>query len=159
MNPDQVFQKTEKGREEIAKRTHRLDARRRMVLIIVDGQSSAESLAAKVAHVEGSETFLQSLWTEGFIEPVGGAIATAPAVAAAPALRPGADPVALEQLKRSACSQIERLMGPDGDALALRIEKATTHEQFLAEARKVREALSAFLGPKKAELFAKSIGL
>ena len=161
MNPSLVFQKTDRGREEIAKRTFRLDARRRMLLIIVDGQSDAATLAAKVAHVEGSDTFLQSLWTEGFIEPAAqpGGKPAPPALPAAARAGAAPDPATLEQLKRNAVVLIERLMGPGGEALALRIERAATPEAFLAEAGKVRDALAAILGPKKADQFAKSVGL
>ena len=156
MNPDQVFQKTDKGREEIAKRTYRLDARRRMLLILVDGQSSAESLAAKVAHVEGSETFLQSLWTEGFIEPVGEALATAPAVGAAPAHAPRRTPSRSSSSSERRAPQIERLMGPDGDTLALKIEKAATREAVPRRSAQGRATPSRpSSGPRKAELFAK----
>ena len=164
MNPEQVFQKTEKGREEIAKRTLRLEAKRRTLLIMVDGQSDAANLAEKTAHLGDAMALLQTLWSEGFIEPVGGA---APGAAAAEGAAQGAAPAAgaptltgsLEQLKRTACVEIERLMGPDGDAVAIKLERAGTREEFLAEARRAYEILKAFLGPKKAELFRKAIGL
>jgi hypothetical protein len=167
MDPEQIFQKTDKGREEISKRTHRVEAKRRTLLILVDGQSDAASLAEKVAHMGDAMAMLGSLWSEGFIEPVGEAPAAAPEAAPAATSVPGASavpgtgavPGTLEQLKRAACTQIERLMGPDGDALALKLEKTATREEFFAEARKARDALKAFLGPKKAEIFAKAIGL
>lgn len=154
MNPDQVFQKSDKGREEIAKRTLRLEARRRTLLILVDGNSDAANLAEKAAQLGDAMALLQSLWTEGFIEPVGGVAAAAEA-AATGTLADGS----LEELKRNACSEIGRLMGPDGDAVALKLERATTREAFLAEARKAHDILKAFLGPKKAEQFAKVTGL
>jgi hypothetical protein len=154
MNEEQVFQKTDKGREEIAKRTHRIDSRRRTVLIVVDGMSSAAAIAAKVSLIEDSLALMQSLWTEGFIEPVGEASASAPAPP-----DKGTSPDSLAHLKRIACTEIQRLMGPDGDSLALKVERAATREEFLAEARKVHGALTAFLGPRKAEVFARSIGL
>lgn len=75
MNPDQVFQKTDKGREEIARRTFRLEARRRTLLILVDGRSDAANLAEKAAQLGDAMAQLQTLWTEGFIEPLGGAAA------------------------------------------------------------------------------------
>ncbi len=167
MDPEQVFQKTDKGREEISKRTHRVEAKRRTLLILVDGQSDAANLAEKVAHMGDAMAMLETLWSEGFIEPLGEAPAAAPEAAPATTSLPGAStapgasavPVTLDQLKRAACTQIERLMGPDGDALALKIEKTATREEFLAEARKARDALKAFLGAKKAETFAKAIGL
>jgi hypothetical protein len=121
------------------------------LLILVDGQSDAAGLAEKTAHMGDTMALLQTLWSEGFIEPVGGA---------APAAEGGTTlPGSLEQLKRTACAEIERLMGPDGDAVALKLERTGTREEFVAEARKAHDILKAFLGPKKAELFRKAIGL
>lgn len=104
MNPELVFQKSDKGREEIAKRTFRLEARRRTLLILVDGRSDAANLAEKAAQLGDAAALLQTLWAEGFIEPVGGVVAAADA-AATDALGDGS----FEELKRNACSEIERL--------------------------------------------------
>jgi hypothetical protein len=149
MQPGNVFQKTQKGREEIEKRTHRLDSRRRTLLIMVDGRASAGDLAAKAAHIPDAMALLQSLWTEGFVEPAGDV---------AEEVAPPAGAMPLDELKRAACKAIGRLMGPDGDSLALKLERAPTHEAFLAEAARVREALRSFLGPRQAEEFWKSLG-
>ena len=149
MHPENVLQKTQKGREEIEKRTFRIDHRRRTLLIMVDGRSNAAALAEKAAHIPGGMDLLQSLWTEGFVEPVGAAHAE---VAQPLSGRP------LEELKRIACSTIERLMGPDGDAIALKIERAPSPAAFFAEAAKARDALRAFLGPRQAEEFWKALG-
>jgi len=157
MDPEQVLSKTDKGREEIATRAHHLDAKHRRVLILVDGTSTAGDIAAKVAGFDDGLAALDDLLAGGFVS---GGEAAAPLAPPAPVA--AASPAAtdsLESLKRLACSQVERLMGPDGDQLALRIEKAGSREEFLAEARKVHAALSAFLGPKKADLFAKALGL
>ena len=150
MQPDNVFQKTPTGREEIEKRTLRIDHKRRTLLILVDGRSSAAELAGKAAHIPDSMALLQSLWTDGFVEPVGAVVAQAEP--------PAGGQRSLDELKRAACGAIERLMGPDGDSLALKIERAPTLEAFFAEAAKARDALGAFLGPRKAAEFWKSLG-
>lgn len=155
MNPDDVFQKTAKGREEIEKRTLRIDHRRRTLLILVDARSNAAELAGKAAHIPDAMTLLQSLWTEGFVEPVGAAGAAAPVAAQ---VAPPSSGKSLEELKRVAAKTIERLMGPDGDALAIKIERASNFDAFFAEAARAREALRAFLGPRQADEFWKSLG-
>ena len=155
MNPDNVFQKTAKGREEIEKRTLRIDHKRRTLLILVDGQASAEALAAKAAHIPDAMALLQSLWTEGFVEPAGAAGAKASFAAQ---VAPPSSGKSLEELKRVAAKTIERLMGPDGDALAIKIERAPNLDAFFAEAARAREALRAFLGPRQAEEFWQSLG-
>ena len=50
-------------------------------------------------------------------------------------------------------------MGPEGEALALKLEAAPTREAFHAEARKVHQALVTFLGERKAAEFARALGL
>jgi hypothetical protein len=152
MNPDMVFRKTAKGREELEKRTARLDHKRRTVLILVDGRADVAALGEKIAHLANGTELLQSLWTEGFVEPVAGSAAPA---AAAPSASASQRP--LTELKTTAARAIERLMGPDGDSLALKVERAATHDEFFAEAAKAREALRAFLGPRQAEEFWKSL--
>ena len=149
MHPENIFQKTQKGREEIEKRTFRIDHKRRTLLILADGRSNAAALAEKAAHIPDGMALLQSLWTEGFLEPVGAVVEE---VAQPPSGRP------LGELKRIASKAIERLMGPDGDTIALKLERAPTHEAFFAEAARAREALGAFLGPRQAEEFWKSLG-
>ena len=71
MDPALVFAKTDKGREEIEKRTYHIDFKRRTLLIIIDGQSDAETLARKATHLGDTLALLQSLWEEGFIAPAG----------------------------------------------------------------------------------------
>jgi hypothetical protein len=152
MHPDNVLQKTAKGRDEIEKRTHRIDSKRRTLLIMVDGRSSAAAIAGKAAHIADGLGLLQSLWTEGFVEPVGEIRAE---VAASPPPQSGRS---LDELKRAATGAIGKLMGPDGDTLSLKLERAQTSEAFFAEAAKAREALRSFLGPRQAEEFWKSLG-
>lgn len=167
MNPKTVLQKTDKGREEIAKRTYRLEARKRTLLILVDGQSDAETLAGKAAHLASPLEMLESLLAEGFVKAVGAEEGPVPGPAAPEAARamPGpaaggaGAPLPLEELKRLACTLIEKVMGPDGMVLALKIEQATTREEFFAEARKIHKALSSFVGARQAEAFAKALNL
>lgn len=167
MNPRTVLQKTDKGREEIAKRTFKLEARKRTLLIMVDGRTDAEGLGEKAAHLAEAQALLDSLLADGFIEAAGGTEATAPPASASSAAHrpaPGDAPgqpgsVPLETLKRTACAQIEKLMGPDGMVLALKIENATTREEFFAEARKIHQALSSFVGRRQADMFAQALNL
>lgn len=171
MNPKSVLQKTDKGRDEIAKRTYRLEARKRTLLILVDGRLEAEAIAEKAAHIEAPMDLLQALFADGFVEVAGagGGAAQAPSAPAkavpppAGAPAPGAPapgaPLPLEALKRNAVIQIEKLMGPDGAMLALKIEGATSREEFFVEARKVHQALGSFLGSRQADAFARAVGL
>lgn len=157
MNPALVFGKTAKGREEVEKRTWRIDSRRRMLLIMVDGIHTAENLASRSASAEDAFSQLQSLWTEGFIEPASGAdAAVEPPAASSPA------PVtarSLEQLQRAASRAISDLLGPEGETMALRLEKTRTVEQFMMEAQRTRDTLKDYVGARKADAFWQALGL
>lgn len=160
MNPALVFGKTAKGREEVEKRTWRIDSRRRMLLIMVDGLHTAEDLATKSASPEDAFSQLQSLWTEGFIEPADGSQAApqpqGEPQSASPLAAPGRS---LEELQRAASRAISNLLGPQGESMALRLEKTKSVEQFLLEAQRTRDALKDFSGQKKADAFWQSLGL
>jgi len=152
-----VFAKTDKGREEIEKRTYRIDFRRRTLLIIIDGQSDAETLAGKTTHLGDTLALLQSLWEEGFIAPAGmfAGLAVETAVE-----KKSQAPVAqsLKEMQQTASRAVEKLMGPDGEGLALKLERTSTPDEFLAEAQKTRDVLRSFLGARKAEEFWKALG-
>lgn len=157
MNPAFVFAKTAKGREEVEKRTYRIDSRRRMLLIMVDGIHTVEDLATKSASPEDAFTQLQSLWTEGFIEPASGS--PAPSASAEEPVAAVTTGRSLEELQRAASRAISNLLGPEGESMALRLEKTQSVEQFLMEAQRAREALKGFAGARKAEAFWQALGL
>lgn len=156
-----VLQKTAKGREEIEKRTFRIDSRRRTLLILVDGKASAAELAQKAGHIGEAVPLLGTLLAEGFVEPAGGhKLADILAPSRAPAAPSGAGTgTDLAQLKRKAGAELVRLMGPDGDAFALRLEKADTLADFTVQAAKARDVLRAVAGARKADEFWSALGL
>lgn len=153
MDPHLVLRKTAKGREEIDKRTYRVDARRRMLLILIDGRATTAEIATKAAHVANPDEMFESLLAEGFVEPGDG---PAPPGTASNAPR-GPAGAPLDEAKRRAVKALERLMGPGAEAIALKIERAATREELLAEAQKAREALRSYLGARQAEEFWNSL--
>lgn len=161
MDPELVFTKSAKGREEIEKRIYRIEARRRVMLILVDGQSTVGDLASRSANSEEALGILQSLWTEGFIES-GSSIAAVPPVSASESLPVSAAVASgrtLAELQSAASRSISNLLGPDGESMALRLEKTKTIEQFIADAQKTREALKDYVGARKADAFWQALGL
>jgi hypothetical protein len=157
MDSTTVYVKTAKGREEIEKRTDRLDYKRRTVLILVDGASSVAALSGKAGAMGDPLEILKSLQAGGYIEAVGPARGgtAAPAAANAPLGKSGKS---LPELRRIACGAVERYLGPDAVTFALKLEKAATPEEFFVQAGKTRDALRSFLGPKKANEFWASLG-
>lgn len=63
-----VFDKTDKGRVEIATRANRLAARQRTLLLLVDGHRDTVELMEKVAGLGLNETALVELLEGGFIQ-------------------------------------------------------------------------------------------
>ncbi|WP_334188793.1 hypothetical protein [Noviherbaspirillum sp.] len=81
-----IFDKTEKGREEIATRKYHLAPRLRTLLVMIDGKHDANELLKKVAAIGVDEHTVNELFALGFIAPVNGqAPAFAPVTPAAPA--------------------------------------------------------------------------
>ena len=65
-----AYDKTEKGREEIATRKHQLANRLRSLLVMVDGKKSAAELLNKLAAIGLDENSLQELLDLDMITPV-----------------------------------------------------------------------------------------
>jgi len=70
MTKNIVYDKTAKGREEIATRKYQLAPRLRTLLILIDGKHGMEYLLSKVAGIGLHEESLASLLEDGFIESV-----------------------------------------------------------------------------------------
>ena len=69
MNLNQAPIKTSKGLEEIAKRTHKLPAEFRQILIMVNGQATITELVKKLSKLGEIESVLAQLEMDGFIAP------------------------------------------------------------------------------------------
>jgi hypothetical protein len=70
MNPsyrDGVYVKSSKGVDEIRNRTHRLGARQRLLLLLVDGRETYQGLAEKARAAGCAESLLRQLIVDGFI--------------------------------------------------------------------------------------------
>lgn len=119
-----IYRKTAKGVDEVRHRTHRLAPRERSTLILVDGQRRDDELE-KLIQVQAMET-LQRLADGGFIEITMHTSPAAPTSTAAPT-RPATD---IGKLRREAVRRLLDHVGPDGDDLAMRIEKAPDLESL-----------------------------
>ncbi len=157
MDTTTVYIKTDKGREEIDKRTNHLGARFRTALILVDGRSTAAELIGKIPG-EGAN-ILAELLKDGYIAPAAG---TAPAGGdtepAAPeaAEKSGFD---LATAKREAVRVIEAVLGPGGESLALAVERSNSYAEFAKQAQRTRDIISQVGGAKKAAEFWSKTGL
>ena len=156
-----VFDKTDKGREEIATRKHQLAARLRTLLVMIDGKHSASELLQKVGSLGLTESSLAELLDGGFIQPTPPA-AAAPEQVTHPEVAPVAVNVAavpddvlpegqnqFQAIYNFYTQTIKSMIGLRGYALQLKVEKAGSIEDF----RALRQAyLEALLKAKGAEI-------
>lgn len=173
MDKDAIYQKTEKGNHEVATRGHRLPARERSMLILVDGKRSAGTIIAQAMHFGDAEQFFAHLVEEGFIEAVGSTAATAPAPPAArsapvaaplaasatppigaPVTGAGIDRMAaFMSAKAFATRYFIDMLGPEADPLTMKIESAKTEGQLILIMEKCRDIIQQTKGRDRAERF------
>jgi NaMN:DMB phosphoribosyltransferase len=147
-----IFDKTDKGREEIATRKYHLATRLRTLLLLIDGKHRTEDLLIKLTGMGLTEESLTELLNDGFIQ----AVATAPAaarpqaapapVAAQPAVSSGArvlpdGQTQFEAIYHFYTETIKSTIGLRGYGLQLKVEKAGTIEELRELRRPYLEAV------------------
>lgn len=148
MNPDVIYAKTEKGLEEMTKRTFKLPARMRTLLIMIDGKAPIADLISKSASPDEAAAYFAALLDDGFIAPKG----IGPSQAARPATPPaGAD--ALNAAKRYVIHALEHALGPDADLFTAKVEAAASVGDLAQLAPKHAEVIRGIGGAKKVEVF------
>ena len=63
-----IFDKTDKGREEIVTRRYKLASRLRTLLVLIDGRQSSDELLAKVASLGLTQVSVEELEQQGYIQ-------------------------------------------------------------------------------------------
>jgi hypothetical protein len=123
-----IYDKTVKGREEIASRCYQLAPRMRSLLVMVDGRQSIEDLLSKVAGLGLGEANVQSLLDEGFIELAKPSFAPPEPEPLPP------DPATIAEQFKSAYEYYTRTIKPTlgirGLNLQLKVEKAATLDEL-----------------------------
>lgn len=164
-----VLDKTEKGRDEIATRSHHLASRLRTLLLLVDGKTSSDHLLKTVSGLGMTSQDLQKLIDQGFIiartmdhtviaeagggEPVvEGSTST---LTATPALETGIKPVSSHRTDVVAQIQaahqfynetIKAYIGLRGIGLQLKVERAATLDDYRALRKPFLDAIRAHKG-------------
>ena len=128
-----VYRKTEKGQAEIATRQNHLALKLRSALIMVDGKRTDEELMRMIAPPAAEA--LETLLTEGYIEVIS-VTAARPLAAAKPASDEGAPTLPpaphrpVETIRLQAVRFMSEQLGPLGDSLAMKMEKARSWEDL-----------------------------
>ncbi|MBL8521754.1 MAG: hypothetical protein JNK75_13945 [Betaproteobacteria bacterium] len=162
IEPGTVFRKTAKGQQEIELRTHKLGMKQRTALILVDGERAAESI---IVNLPGNgEELLLGLYREEFIALASGDApaarpAAAPAAAASPVREPAAVPASfdLPSTQRAAVHAVEDVLGPEGESIALKIERTTSNAELMAVLERTRELIRGSRGEARATKFWQAI--
>lgn len=156
-----IYQKTEKGQDEIRTRANHLDQRYRAVLLMINGEKSCGDILLQLNPLGMTLTVFAELEQGGYIRAYvpGAAVAkSVPASAqASPASSqsaPAATTVSNEhsaegyqRLYRFYTETISRYLGLRGYLLEMKVEKAGNVEELVA----LREALKAALGKIRGE--------
>jgi len=151
-----VFHKTQAGASEIATPVHALPPKLRRALIMVDGAKSVADLSAMFRPGEAA-AFLLELQAKGLVSLSGGEIAKA-ADAPAPEPAAGLPQERFEQIRREAMREISHRLGPNGDALALKVERCATPQELRVALREAEKILASFLGAEYGRTFAQKVG-
>lgn len=143
-----VFEKTDKGREEIATRKHQLPLRMRSLLLLVDGKQNGQELLDKVTGSGLDSESLAELLRDGYIflildpdpspDETGAAYGAVPLGIAEAVLNPEQRIQAIRDLY---VSSVKAHIGLRGYPLQLKIERARSLQELHALRASWLEAL------------------
>jgi hypothetical protein len=182
MDKQAIYRKTFKGQNEMTTRAFRLPARERSVLVLVDGKRNGAELIDRGVHFGDSEAFLDHLIEAGFIEPVAppqksntplasksaaSLASVQPPKTVSPQPPKPVPPVASKIRSQApvlpshsmahtinfARHFLLEALGPEADALTVRIEASRSLPELALALEKSRDALQVIAGKRKAELF------
>ncbi|CCF96122.1 hypothetical protein B7R78_0013200 [Ralstonia solanacearum] len=157
-----IYQKTDKGLDEIRTRAHRLDQKHRALLLMVNGEKTCDQILTQLEPLGMNQAEFDDLERGGYIRPH---VADVPPPAAASAPQsasfdtsPPANNVArapvdgheaegYQRLYRFYTETISRYLGLRGYLLEMKVEKAAS----LAELIALRETLKAALSKTRGE--------
>jgi hypothetical protein len=153
-----VFHKTEAGAREIAGTTRGVNPKLRRALILVDGTKSVADLAPMFRPGE-ADAILAELQSLGLVSLAGGAVAPVSEPAGAPASPAAAvTHERFEEIRMAAVREISHRLGPNGDTLAIKVDRCRTPEELRAALREAEKILASFLGAEYGRTFAQKIG-
>ncbi len=144
-----IFDKTDKGREEIATRKYHLAARLRTLLVMVDGKQSTDALLKKVAGIGLNEGSLIALLANGYIQGRAVNPTAARVRPAAKSILPEGQ-TQYEAILHFYTKTIKSTIGLRGYRLQLKVEKAASIDDFRALRRPYLEAVFKVKGDEMA---------
>lgn len=154
-----IYRKTALGQQEIETRAGRIPPRLRPSLIMIDGKRAESELRKLIPQAE--ET-LRVLLEAGMIEPLPvearqpAATVTAPALAGGDSVPPTQpSPLDFQTWRREAVRAVNDLLGPAGESLAVRMERAPDERQLREVIERALPTIGNVRGGAAAAQFAK----
>lgn len=151
MELSSVFSKTAKGLDEISTRAHRLPARVRAMLIMIDGHRTGEQLLALCTSSVEGKRHLAQLLNGGFVQQLCASTGTP-----LPAAMPDED---ISLARSYVIRTLYELLGSDAFAVAAEIEKSETLDELRRHFSQLHLALSAVPDRKKVAQFLEKVAL
>jgi hypothetical protein len=155
-----IYDKTAKGREEIATRKFQLASRLRALLVLVDGHRAEDELLRNVAGLGLTSSALQELLDQGYIL-LAASYASLPEPAPEPVVETVAVPTDQVQQFRSVYDfynkTIKSTMGLRGFPLQLKVEKAASVDELRQLRDPYVEAVQKAKGRDTATLLAQQL--
>ncbi|WP_296449289.1 hypothetical protein [Rhodoferax sp. UBA5149] len=158
------YLKTDKGRAEIAGRSHALDAVQRRLLILVDGQKTVNALGA-FARVGELDAALGHLLQLGLIEstdhiaPLQEPVAPGfTAAAASEEPRAATNPEEFNKVRQQASDFVSERLGPAGEPICVAIDRCDSPAALRKLLRGVEIFIGQRLSPETTQTFARHFG-
>ena len=168
-----VYSKTPRGIAEISLRSAQLPMTARRVLIMIDGKRTIDDLSV-LGKQDDIEHAIASLESGGLIQRVAyqsaidvptinGRDTDALSNAIGGPTTSGElderdqNPMTLDEVKRRAVRGLHDRLGPEADALAMRIESCRTIEEFRYRVREAERLISTALGSGAAQEYLKAL--
>jgi hypothetical protein len=154
-----IYQKTEKGQDEIRTRANRLDQRHRALLLMINGEKTCDDILVQLEPLGMTAAVFDELEQAGYIRvhvPGTSAPRNAPTGAARPAVEATETPAPTtseegveryQRLYRFYTETISRYLGLRGYLLEMKVEKAGNITELIA----LRETLRAALAKARGE--------
>jgi hypothetical protein len=168
MDESLVFEKTPQGLAEVGTRSAGLSLQARRVLIMIDGSRTLGELAPLAPDGKLDEV-IGLLRARGLIRSVNDVDATALTEAwnagAASSPHPPPTPampddriyLTLDEVKRRAVHELNERMGPDGEPLAMRIERSSTAEELREQLHEAERLIARAIGETSAQEFVRTM--
>lgn len=149
-----VLTKTPAGVAALGNRQSGLTPRQRSLLILVDGRRRVDELTKLGAGLGDVADLLVQLQAAGFVAEVDAeGSGSSNALGASPPAAAALATMSLEQARRRAAQQLTDLVGPTGEDLCIRIERARDPSQYLQAVRQAEAMIRTLRGPAAADAF------